>query len=99
MARGRLARRQELVGSGVLEGAIARARRGTGGFGYDPIFVPDGETRTVAELGDDWKREHSHRPRRAALDGVARRSSAHSARACRSCQFTSAPSTVTFAIT
>jgi XTP/dITP diphosphohydrolase len=51
----------ELRGRGVLEGAIAGARRGEGGFGYDPIFVPDGETRTVAELGDAWKREHSHR--------------------------------------
>ena len=63
----------ELRGSGVLEGAIARERRGTGGFGYDPIFVPDGETRTVAELGDDWKREHSHRGRAArALDAAVR---------------------------
>jgi XTP/dITP diphosphohydrolase len=65
---------RELRGSGVLEGAIARERRGTGGFGYDPIFVPDGETRTVAELGDDWKREHSHRGRAAAsLDAAVRR--------------------------
>jgi XTP/dITP diphosphohydrolase len=63
----------ELVGSGVLEGAIARERRGAGGFGYDPIFVPEGETRTVAELGDDWKREHSHRGRAArALDTAVR---------------------------
>jgi XTP/dITP diphosphohydrolase len=56
----------EVVGSGVLEGSIALGRRGTGGFGYDPIFVPAGEERTVAELGDDWKREHSHRGRAAA---------------------------------
>jgi XTP/dITP diphosphohydrolase len=63
----------ELVGSGVLEGAIAPERRGTGGFGYDPIFVPAGEGRTVAELGDDWKREHSHRGRAAsALDAAVR---------------------------
>jgi XTP/dITP diphosphohydrolase len=63
---------QELLGSGVLEGAIAPERRGTGGFGYDPIFVPDGETRTVAELGGEWKREHSHRGRaaRALLEAV-----------------------------
>jgi XTP/dITP diphosphohydrolase len=53
-------------GTGTLEGAIARERRGSQGFGYDPIFVPDGETRTVAELGDAWKREHSHRARAAA---------------------------------
>jgi XTP/dITP diphosphohydrolase len=51
----------ELRGSGVLEGTIALERRGEGGFGYDPIFVPRGEERTVAELGDDWKRVHSHR--------------------------------------
>jgi XTP/dITP diphosphohydrolase len=64
---------REVVGSGVLEGVIARERRGTGGFGYDPIFVPDGETRTVAELGDGWKREHSHRGRAArALDMAVR---------------------------
>ena len=40
-------------------------RRGDEGFGYDPIFVPRGEARTVAELGDAWKAEHSHRARAA----------------------------------
>jgi XTP/dITP diphosphohydrolase len=45
------------------EGTIARDPHGSGGFGYDPVFVPTGEERTVAELGDDWKREHSHRAR------------------------------------
>jgi XTP/dITP diphosphohydrolase len=48
-------------GRGTLEGAIAEAPRGSGGFGYDPVFVPLGETRTVGELGDEWKRSHSHR--------------------------------------
>ena len=58
---------------GVLEGRVARARSGAEGFGYDPIFVPDGEERTVAELGDAWKAEHSHRARAArALDEVLR---------------------------
>ena len=61
----------ELRGSGVLEGTIAPERRGTGGFGYDPVFVPDGETRTVAELGDEWKVEHSHRGRAAAALAAA----------------------------
>ncbi|MDP8911772.1 MAG: non-canonical purine NTP pyrophosphatase, partial [Actinomycetota bacterium] len=56
---------QEFRGSGTLEGAIAEAARGSEGFGYDPIFVPAGETRTVAELGDAWKGEHSHRARAA----------------------------------
>jgi XTP/dITP diphosphohydrolase len=61
----------ELRGSGVLEGTIAPERRGTGGFGYDPIFVPVGESQTVAELGDAWKREHSHRGRAAAALAAA----------------------------
>jgi XTP/dITP diphosphohydrolase len=56
---------RELRGSGVLEGSLATERRGEGGFGYDPIFIPDGETRTVAELGDAWKRRNSHRARAA----------------------------------
>jgi XTP/dITP diphosphohydrolase len=57
---------EERRGTGILEGAIATERRGAEGFGYDPIFVPDGEARTVAELGDAWKRENSHRARAAA---------------------------------
>ena len=63
-------------GTGVLEGRIAAEPRGSEGFGYDPVFIPDGEERTVGELGDEWKAEHSHRARAAralrdALDGVA----------------------------
>ena len=57
---------EERRGTGILEGAIATERRGEEGFGYDPIFVPDGKQRTVAELGDEWKRENSHRARAAA---------------------------------
>ena len=56
---------EELRGTGVLEGRIAEEPRGSEGFGYDPIFVPEGETRTVAELGNEWKAEHSHRARAA----------------------------------
>jgi XTP/dITP diphosphohydrolase len=56
---------EERRGTGVLEGTIGRAPRGWEGFGYDPIFVPDGEIQTVAELGNAWKREHSHRARAA----------------------------------
>lgn len=55
----------ELHATGTLDGDIAAARRGSEGFGYDPIFVPDGETRTVAELGNSWKAENSHRARAA----------------------------------
>ena len=51
----------EVRGTGTLEGSIAMEPRGSGGFGYDPVFVPTGETRTVAELGDEWKRGRSHR--------------------------------------
>jgi XTP/dITP diphosphohydrolase len=57
---------EERRGTGILEGTVARERRGDEGFGYDPIFVPTGEARTVAELGDDWKRANSHRARAAA---------------------------------
>ncbi len=55
----------ERRGTGVLEGRIAAEPRGSEGFGYDPIFVPDGEERTVAELGDEWKARNSHRARAA----------------------------------
>jgi XTP/dITP diphosphohydrolase len=51
--------------TGTLDGRIVDEPRGSEGFGYDPIFVPDGEERTVAELGDDWKRVNSHRARAA----------------------------------
>jgi XTP/dITP diphosphohydrolase len=56
---------QELRGTGTLAGEIAAAPRGSEGFGYDPIFVPHGESLTVAELGNTWKAEHSHRARAA----------------------------------
>ena len=55
----------EVRAVGVLDGEVAREARGTGGFGYDPVFIPHGEERTVAELGDDWKRANSHRARAA----------------------------------
>jgi len=56
---------EEIRGTGVLEGRIALEARGSEGFGYDPVFVPDGEERTVAELGNEWKAGHSHRARAA----------------------------------
>jgi XTP/dITP diphosphohydrolase len=55
----------ELRGTGTLEGRIAQEARGSEGFGYDPVFVPDGEERTVAELGNEWKASNSHRSRAA----------------------------------
>ena len=45
----------ELRGSGTLYGRIGHEPRGSEGFGYDPIFIPEGETATVAELGNAWK--------------------------------------------
>jgi XTP/dITP diphosphohydrolase len=60
-------------GSGVLSGSIAEQPAGDEGFGFDPIFVPLGETHTVAELGDAWKQTNSHRAlaARALLDALA----------------------------
>jgi XTP/dITP diphosphohydrolase len=55
----------ELRGTGTLAGTVALERRGSEGFGYDPVFLPDGETCTVAELGDGWKARSSHRARAA----------------------------------
>ena len=56
---------EEQRGTGTLEGRIGEEPHGDEGFGYDPVFVPEGETRTVAELGNEWKAEHSHRARAA----------------------------------
>jgi XTP/dITP diphosphohydrolase len=56
---------EEVRGTGILEGRIVDEPRGSEGFGFDPIFVPDGEERTVAELGDEWKATNSHRARAA----------------------------------
>ena len=51
---------------GVCEGTIADGPRGTNGFGYDPVFVPEGFTKTFGELSDDEKEAISHRARAAA---------------------------------
>ncbi len=61
---------EEMHATGTLAGEVADAPAGSEGFGYDPILVPDGETRTVAELGNLWKAEHSHRAQ--AARGLAR---------------------------
>lgn len=50
-----------LVGEGTWEGTIIDERRGTNGFGYDPSFVPRGDTRTVAEIPSEEKNRKSHR--------------------------------------
>ena len=46
---------------GVCEGRIETSGRGEGGFGYDPLFIPEGFQKTFAELGDDEKNRISHR--------------------------------------
>ena len=55
----------EVRGTGTLSGRIASAPSGSEGFGFDPVFVPDGEEKTVAELGNAWKSRNSHRARAA----------------------------------
>ena len=60
-----------IVADGRWHGTIARAPRGSGGFGYDPYFVPDGAGRTAAELAPEEKNRASHRG--LALAALARR--------------------------
>jgi XTP/dITP diphosphohydrolase len=52
-----------LVCEGRWEGFIATSPRGSGGFGYDPVFIPLGDTRSAAELSAEEKNRHSHRAR------------------------------------
>lgn len=54
---------REHVVEGRMDGRVIREPRGDGGFGYDPIFVPDGETRTSAEMSAEEKDAISHRGR------------------------------------
>ncbi len=48
---------------GIVEGSITTEKRGGNGFGYDPVFVPEGYDKTFAELGNDVKNKISHRAR------------------------------------
>jgi XTP/dITP diphosphohydrolase len=59
--------RKEVVVRGTWPGAIAREPRGEGGFGYDPVFLPEGSSRTAAELTPEEKDASSHRGRALAL--------------------------------
>jgi XTP/dITP diphosphohydrolase len=63
-----LARKGEVLAdfSGTVEGTILTAARGTGGFGYDPLFVPEGFDQSFAELGEATKNSLSHRARALA---------------------------------
>jgi XTP/dITP diphosphohydrolase len=66
----------EVWAEGTCEGTLETAPRGTGGFGYDPIFVPGGWERTMAELSPEEKDRISHRGQalRALRDRLAARS-------------------------
>ena len=46
---------------GKIEGIIAATKRGDGGFGYDPVFIPTGSAKTFAEMSMDEKNQFSHR--------------------------------------
>lgn len=63
---------RDVVVDGVVDGTIADAARGSNGFGYDPVFVPEGEERTFAEMTPDEKHAVSHRGRafRALADAL-----------------------------
>lgn len=53
--------RKTLFFDGFQIGTIAEKPQGSNGFGYDPIFIPEGQTATYAELGSEYKNKHSHR--------------------------------------
>ncbi|OYY08965.1 MAG: non-canonical purine NTP pyrophosphatase, partial [Sphingobacteriia bacterium 35-36-14] len=52
---------QEFLFEGICKGKIISEQRGTEGFGYDPIFVPDGANKCFAEMSMDEKNQYSHR--------------------------------------
>lgn len=52
---------KEHLFEGIIRGEIISNRKGTSGFGYDPIFVPEGYTQTFAEMGNELKNQISHR--------------------------------------
>jgi len=54
---------EEINFEGIVEGVIIHERRGNGGFGYDPVFIPDGHDKTFAEMSLEEKNQISHRAR------------------------------------
>lgn len=58
---------EEYTFEGIIRGHIKTEKSGSGGFGYDPVFVPEGETRTFAEMSAEEKNKISHRARAVLL--------------------------------
>ena len=58
---------REFTCIGICPGQIIYERRGNNGFGYDPLFLPDGYTKTFAELSGEEKNKFSHRSRSVAI--------------------------------
>lgn len=56
---------KEYLFEGICEGGILTERKGEKGFGYDPVFIPDGSEKTFAEMSMDEKNEYSHRKKAA----------------------------------
>ncbi|MNL57017.1 Non-canonical purine NTP pyrophosphatase [compost metagenome] len=56
---------EEFVFTGELKGKIGLKPSGLHGFGYDPVFIPDGQTQTLAEIGSGFKSQNSHRAQAA----------------------------------
>lgn len=52
---------KEHIFEGIVKGEITKGKHGTSGFGYDPIFLPEGYTQTFAEMGNELKNKISHR--------------------------------------
>lgn len=63
---------KELLFEGICTGKITQERRGTSGFGYDPVFIPDGADKTFAEMTIDEKKQYSHRAKALAklIEGI-----------------------------
>ena len=58
---------REILLEGICKGRIAEEKSGSKGFGYDPVFVPEGYSETFAELGDEVKNQISHRAKATRL--------------------------------
>lgn len=52
---------KEHLFEGIVKGEITKCKHGTSGFGYDPVFIPEGYTQTYAEMGNELKNKISHR--------------------------------------